>query len=404
MSMALLAAVALRDWRFHHGAVSTRRIVFSRGWLVVFAGAAAASAPLVKQSALDAGVAASVWFLWRFWADRQLDHGLRRVVADAARFACGAALAVGGTLALAVRAGSHPRDLAYALIGFRVDVLEALTNGQGKAPTERFGRLLDPALGSGLLIVAIIGVVGIVLASRSRLRGAGVALLTGWILGAVIGVSGGGYYWAHYLIQLAPPVAAAAGVTLAASRRHVWTGVLVVLLALIAAAGQVVRSFDVPPARLVEAGYHPISQQTVVVVADAVRRNSAPDDTVAVLYARANVAYYAERTPATPYLWSSMYRALPKARSSLVDAITGPDRAPWLVEWQSPVAFGMDYDGAITTAIGVGYREVAQLCGKPILIRSDRPLTTFVLPPERCNEAGPEHVSGAQSVTRGFAN
>lgn len=137
-------------------------------------------------------------------------------------------------------------------------------------------------------------------------------------------------------------------------------------------------------------------------IGDAVRRNSAPDDSIAVLYARANIAYFAQRTPATPYLWSSMYRALPQARVELLAALTGPTRAPWVVEWQSPGSFGMDRDGKVKAALKGGYREVAMLCGKPLLLRTDRELPTFVLPTERCPAPGPEYVPGAATVTRGF--
>ena len=125
---------------------------------------------------------------------------------------------------------------------------------------------------------------------------------------------------------------------------------------------------------------------------------------MAVLYARANIAYYAERTPATPYLWSSMYRALPQARAELLTALTGAQRTPWVVEWQSPDSYGMDHDGKVSAALASGYRQVAVLCGKPMLLRSDRTLRTFVLPVKRCQEAGPEFVPGADSVTRGFRN
>lgn len=401
ISVALLAAVALRDRRERDAIHTPRRVVFSRGSLLVYAGIAAATAPLVKQSALDAGVAAAVWFAWRAWDERRVQRAWRRLVADVALFGAGCIAALSITVGLAMRTGTSASDLAYALIGFRVDVLEALTTGATKSPDERIGRLLQPALGSGLLIVAVVAAFGLVVASRSRLHGAGVALLAGWLLGAVIGVSGGGYYWAHYLIQTAPPVAAAAGVALA-HRNRAWTGGLVAILVLAAGVGQLVRSFDVPPERLVRAGYRPTSQQTALVIGDAVRRNSAPDDRIAVLYARANIAYYAQREPATPYLWSSMYRALPQARAELLTALTGPERTAWVVEWQSPRSFGMDEDGKVRAALTAGYREVAMLCGKPLLLRSDRTLSGFVLPPERCERPGPDRVTGARAVTRGF--
>jgi len=139
----------------------------------------------------------------------------------------------------------------------------------------------------------------------------------------------------------------------------------------------------------------------VLAVADFVRANSSVDDRIVVLYARANVAYYAQRRPATSYAWSSMYRAMPDARAEVLRALAGPRRAAWIVAWQQPTAFGLDGDGRIRAAIRDGYRHVAVICGKPILVRDDRALPSIVLPANRCPEAGPELVLGTAAVARG---
>ncbi|MCW2962328.1 MAG: hypothetical protein JWM90_2715 [Thermoleophilia bacterium] len=394
-AIALLVGVAVHDASTRPPLTQRRRVA-----LLVGAGIAIACAPLVKQSALDAGVAAAAWLAWRAWSARRDAAGRHLVLRDAGALAAGFVGTASAAVLLALRAGASIDSLAYALIGFRVDVLGALQS-QTETPLDRVGRLLDPAAVSGLLFLLLLAPVGILIARRGAAGSAGLVLLGGWLLGAVIGISGGGYFWAHYLLQLAVPVGVALGVLLA--RRSLRPTVAVVgVLAIVALSGQLIRADDTPSARLVDAGYRPQSQQSVLVIADFLRRNSSPDEQVMVMYARANIAYHAERTPATPYAWSSMYRALPEARDELLRALSGPERAAWLVEWHRPTAFRMDRDGRVRAAIKVGYRKVGVLCGTPVLVRNDRATPSVVLPVERCNTAGPERVYGKQPVIRGF--
>ncbi|MCW2973317.1 MAG: hypothetical protein JWN72_1590, partial [Thermoleophilia bacterium] len=178
---------------------------------------------------------------------------------------------------------------------------------------------------------------------------------------------------------------------------------LVALLILVASAGQYVRAQTIPPPQIAQAGYRVGNQQPVVAIGDFVRRNSLSSDRVAVLYARANVAYYAHRQPATSFMWSSMYRALPDARAQLLASLTGPDRAAWIVQWNSTKDYGLDRDGTLKAAIRAGYRRVAVLCSKPILLRRDRALPNIVMPTEHCPQQGPQQVFGDVPVTTGFA-
>ena len=400
LAVALLVGIARHDYRARtepgvRALGGMRRIT-----LLTIAGLAAACAPLIKQSALDACVAAAAWCVWRLCTDARSRQARLFLLRDASAFAAGMATALITTIGLAFRAGAREDDLMYALVGFRFDVLAALSE-QSKAPIDRVTRLLDPAAGSGLLFAALLVPIGIWAARRGPAAGAGAVLLGGWIIGAVIGVGGGGYFWAHYLIQLAAPVGAAAGIALSMWRPRA-TVALVTVLVTIATIGQVIRADSTPSPRLLKAGYMPQSQQGVLSVADFIRRNSPSDDELVVLYARANVAYYADRRQATEFAWSSMYRAIPDARDDMLRAVTGPDRAAWIVEWQQPDAFGMDEDGAIAGAIKSGYREVVVLCGKPVLVRSDRTIRSLTLPVTRCDRIGPEWVKVDVPVTRGF--
>ncbi|MCW2956805.1 MAG: hypothetical protein JWO69_1674 [Thermoleophilia bacterium] len=395
-ALALLVGVAAHD--------ASTRLALSRRYrfaLLAGAGGAIACAPLVKQSALDAGVAALAWLTWRLWADRRLDGGRRRLARDLGALTVGGLTVAGIALVSALRAGASLDELAYALVGFRVDVLSALQT-QTVPPLERVTRLLDPAAISGLLAIGALAPIGIYLARQGRAGMSGLVLLAGWLVGALVGVSGGGYFWAHYLLQLAVPAGVAVGVLLARRSLRPTIGI-VAALAAIAVAGQVVRADPTPPQRLLDAGYTPTSQQSVLAISDFIKRNSSPNEEIAVLYARANIAYHAERPQATPYAWSSMYRALPEARAEMLNALQGPERSPWVVMWHKPGNFGLDADGSMQAALDVGYRSVARLCGKRVLVRSDRATPSIVLPAERCPTAGPEQVYGDQPVIRGFA-
>ncbi|MBC7461571.1 MAG: hypothetical protein H7287_09445 [Thermoleophilia bacterium] len=412
IAVCLLAGVALSDRRRRLGLVATDETPargigamrigrWHRVLLIGGAGAAAACAPLIKQSALDGCLAAACWFAYRAIADRGVARNGRAVLRDISVFTIGALAASGITVGLALRAGTSFDDLTYALIGFRVDVLVALTE-QSSSPAERATRLLAPAAASGLVVVVLFAPIGMWLAARrGPLAGAGAALLAGWLLGASIGVAGGGYYWAHYLIQLVPPIGVATGIVLATRRAWAPT-TLIALLILVASAGQFVRHQAIVLPEIAQAGFRAGDQQAVVAIGDFVRRNSLSDDRVAVVYARANVAYYAQRQPATSFMWCSMYRALPDAREQLRASLTGPDRAAWIVQWNSTKAYGLDRDGSLKAAIDSGYRRVTVMCSKPILLRRDRELPSVVMPTEHCPAAGPQRVFGDVPVATGF--
>ena len=126
-------------------------------------------------------------------------HGAR-----AAAYTGGVAAVGIGLLAwerLAHTAGHNPDSVSYALAGFRLDAVHALTHGD---VATRFASLVLPALGSGLALAALVAIAGIVTLRRRRIT-AGV--LSAWLVAGIAGVVGGGSYWAHYLIELIPVTA-----------------------------------------------------------------------------------------------------------------------------------------------------------------------------------------------------
>jgi len=107
-----------------------------------------------------------------------------------------------------------------------------------------------------------------------------------------------------------------------------------------------------------------------------VGENAREGDTAHVLYSQANVLYYSGLRDPFPYNWSLMMRALPRAQAKLRSMLASPDRPTWIVEWEPTRSYDLDRDGATKRLLERNYREVARVCGSPVLVRDDvaRPL------------------------------
>jgi hypothetical protein len=73
--------------------------------------------------------------------------------------------------------------------------------------------------------------------------------------------------------------------------------------------------------------------------------------------------------PAYAYLWSLPVRTLDPHLERLLDAVSGPDRATWVVRVLPLRSWGLDDDGRVGRALGAAYRPVAEVCGTQILLR-----------------------------------
>jgi hypothetical protein len=314
-------------------------------WLIA-GGALAAVAVLVKQSALDVAVAGAVLVL----VSARRRGGLARralafgggIVAPLSLAACWQALA-----------GHSAGALPYALFGFRLDAfggLAAMDHPLG----ERLSRLVDPAVGSALVVLLPIAVAGVVALRRDPV----LAWTAGaWLATGVAAVLAGGSYWPHYLIQLAPAAGVLSGVALAAVpawlRVAVPAAVLITVVAVNAAA--VVRVRERPP------------RQLDLAAATFVRDHVRPGDTQYVLYARANVLYYVDLPMPYPYAWSLMLRTIPGAIDRLHHLLATERRPTWILQWQAFHAHGLDPRGRTRALVVRHYRRVApSLCGRGV--------------------------------------
>lgn len=339
-------------------------LVRSRGsdrdlaWLFA-SGFLASCALLIKQSFGEVLVAGAV-FLMVSWRTRERS-GFR--AQWALWWSAGVALPLVVTFAWFAHYSVGVRSFVYAIVGFRFDSLNLLHKSD-QGPVYMLMHL-------GLPIVIASGCLLLVPWAASWLyhRRADPQLvlpLAAWLVVGFIGITGGGNYYPHYFIQPLAALAVLSGCALAVTRRRrlfLATGSILAVLAIgNVAVGTTLQSVDPP-------------QQRTLAVAQYLRANAHPDDSLYVLYARANLLYYADMPTTYPYAWSTMIRAVPGAERKLRTMLRTPSERPtWIVEWQLPSDLGMDTSGETSRLLAENYVQTDDICGKPVLIRKDQAL------------------------------
>lgn len=326
-----------------------------RVWVWFAAGVAASCALLVKQSFVDAAFAGCVCIVAMLLTARHW-HERRRVLGRACAYAVGGLVPAAIALAWAATTAVGVSGFVYAIAGFRVDTLEALRLASIPM-SERLSQLVAPALTSGMAVLLPLAVAGI---WQLRHHGALSALLWAWLAGGMVGMLGGGYYWSHYYIQLIPVVAVGSGLLLA--RRPRLASATLLAMVVIGLADSHHRHDTLRDRR---------PHDDARAVGSFVAANGERGDRVLALYARANLVYYSGFDAPVPWLWSSMYRALPEAEPQLRSLLASPQRPTWIVPWQRPSSFGLDGDGRTHRLLEQYYRNVATVCSRTVLLRRD---------------------------------
>jgi hypothetical protein len=299
-AFATLGIASLLAWRRAGGASPG---LLAAGMMLV------STAPLVKQSALEGLLVAVV------------------VVAPRTRARLPA---LGWAVVPWLVAATHGVIVGFdrwwfAVVGYRF---------HGDPAAESLAGRLDllwqslPALALDAAPLLAVGLVGV---SRLRRRH---LVYAAWLAGGLVGVVGGGLFHTHYWLQLLPFGAVAAGVAWARMPRRVLPAVVagVVVLAL----GWVPYLASSSPAELVTetTGDHRLAS------AEGVGRELAaltdPDERVLVIWAAASVYAYADREPATPYLWFRPVRYIDGAAAGIVDGVAGPDPPAAVAVLQPP--------------------------------------------------------------------
>lgn len=320
--------------------------------LGLVAGAAAGTAPLVKQNFTDALVFAAVFLL------------LRRLPKLALAVVVGVALPVLVALAWSIGHGG-PEALQYAAIGFRADASAVMEQWSWARPEHRLHTMVLASLLSGLLPLSAYlawtrrASLGLTLRPRPTAAALPWALVAA-VAVELVGVLGGGNYWKHYLIALIPIVALAAGVTIA-TRAHGWVGTRFLVIAAAAVTTAVV------PVAAAHAAQTPSSAWTT---GRWVAASAAAGDTVTVTISNANVIQASGLAPGYPYLWSLPVRTLDPHLSLLTRTLGGSDAPTWVVRWDAPNAWGLDPTGQVDATLRAHYRQVATVCDRAVWLHN----------------------------------
>jgi hypothetical protein len=186
--------------------------------------------------------------------------------------------------------------------------------------------------------------------------------LAAWIVAAGAGILLGGSYWPHYLIALVPGAAIGAAAVFA---RHRWLGAIVVCVLVVIAVVDVID----PPRAFAPDRY----QKNAVAIGHYIRDRALPNQTTYALYAKVNAVYYSGLPSAFPYNWSLMMLSVPGAEEQLRRLLASPERPTWIVRAQGPRSFRLDRSGATKRLLARHYRQVAVVCGTPVLLERGAP-------------------------------
>ena len=102
---------------------------------------------------------------------------------------------------------------------------------------------------------------------------------------------------------------------------------------------------------------------------DWLRTRTGPADTAVTLYGVSNALLGSGARPAYPYLWSLPVRTLDPQLHHLVDVLSGPSRATWVVRTLPLHSWGLDAERRVARQLRAAYRPVAEVCGTQILLR-----------------------------------
>jgi hypothetical protein len=331
-----------------------------RAWVpALAAGLLGAAAVLIKQTIADGLVFLVVLALAVGW---QRPKQRERVVRSVAWASAGLAAGIGTGLVGAVSRGTSVLDLLDALVTFRAEAGEVIRLSASDATTDRFAVLLATWAVSGLAVITVL-----TLWHGARRRDP--ALLA--CLGVLVFVSAtallGGSYWAHYLFQLVPAAAVAAG--LLAVRVAPRTRLVVTTFIAVMTAGNLVWTLASPPP-------HGVQAETI---GTWLRQSGQPTDTAVVGYGQPNVLAAARMTSPYPFLWSLPVRTRDSDLAAMTDVLSGPNRATWFVDWSGPAAWGIDR-ATLDPVLQSGYRIVATVCGKRIWLVRGLPRSAARIP------------------------
>jgi hypothetical protein len=318
--------------------------------LAVAAGLAAGSAVMVKQNFGDAVVFAVVLLVV---GAHQRRIGLRQASTVAGGGVVGGLLVVLAVVGYVIWSGVGAAVAWTAMFGFRGTALGVIEGHSLHAVSVRaVGLVLLGALSGVAPLLVVLGLE----AGRHRLRGGPVA----WAVGATLlleiaSVASGGSYWPHYLIQVAPMLALAAGLW-APTTQQVRAVVAFVVASSVAATSSIVLSGASSP-------------HGAEVVGAWLRDSGRRGDTATMLYGNADAQQASGMTSPYPQLWTLPMRTLDPHLATLRAVLTGRHAPTWVVVWRHLDPWGIDAHGRTQRVLDTHYRPVARVCGHQVYLR-----------------------------------
>lgn len=192
-------------------------------------------------------------------------------------------------------------------------------------------------------------------------------LLRLWIAGSLLGISIGGDWWAHYLIQLTAPlsiwIAVALGSILPALRRGARIAVAIGSLLLLIVPFWVLLLGSTE--RMTSAMFSHPGYPAQAEIATYIREHTEPGTTIYVAFDQASVYYLADRPPAYRHLYDQELRGIPGSYSDIIAIIRSDDRPEYIVATRQPGPFPDD-SRAFWQEAGQYYTLETTIQGVPI--------------------------------------
>jgi 4-amino-4-deoxy-L-arabinose transferase-like glycosyltransferase len=208
------------------------------------------------------------------------------------------------------------------------------------------------------------------LIERARLmtrRQPATVLLGLWTVASIGGISMGGDWWYHYLIQMAAPFSIWLAPQLLDVGQRLrgfarWVFVIAVCGVMLYPFGVAARgdANDITAAIYPDQGYERQGD-----VGEYLRTNGTPGAPMLVAFDQAAIYYLADRPAAYRYMYEQELSAIPDAESDLVTIVSGPDRPEYVVDTGEPAPFP-DGGAAFWVAVHHHYHIEAVINGYKI--------------------------------------
>lgn len=287
--------------------------------LAAGAGAAAMSAALVKQNAVDVFVLAAVLLLTRRGRSALGARG-------AGALAAGGLAVLGAATGGAAGLGTSPRGLWDAVFVFRFEASAVISSSASPATSERMDRLTSVFVTSGAAALLVVLLLLMLIDRSSPLTWPAVAL-AGWEL---VGVALGGSYWWHYLTGLVPGLVLLVALAGRLRLRSLVAAVLAYVLI-------------VNPVTLAQWTDLPDDGSSEEQAAAYLRAHAEPSDGVVVAFGHAEIVAASGLSSPYPYLWSLPVRVRDPRLQQLEDVLAGPAAPRWVVvDGDSLASWGLD--------------------------------------------------------------